>query len=305
MKFLIVGTGGVGGYFGARLAADGNDVTFVARGRHREAMERDGLQVISALGDIHVEKPRLHDDPSATGLCDIVLLCVKLWDTEEAAELVKPMLAHDTAVVSFQNGVSAEETLGRALGPQYVLGGVAQIAARIAEPGVIEHTGTMARLVFGELDGRATWRQDCLLSACIGAGIKAEAAEDVTRDLWKKFVLLAPMAGATSFYRLPVGEILADPERRACLEALVAETAAVARAKGVRLHEETEARVLTFMAGLPHEMKASMLHDLEAGRRLELDWLNGEVVRLGAALGVATPASAEVVAALTPFAMGT
>jgi 2-dehydropantoate 2-reductase len=304
MKFLIVGAGGVGGYFGARLAADGNDVTFVARGAHRDAMERRGLKVVSPLGDLHIERPQLHDDPLTTGLCDIALVCVKLWDTEAAAELIKPMLAHDTAVVSLQNGVTAERTLTEILGERHVLGGVAQIAARIAEPGVIEQTGRFARLVFGELNGQSSWRQECLLSACIGAAIDAAAAPDIAVEIWKKFVFLAPLAGATCFYRGPIGEVLADPARRGVLESLVGETVAVARAEGVALSPETEARVMERLGGLPAEMKASMLHDLEAGRRLELDWLNGAVVRLGRELGVATPANAEVTETLAPYAMG-
>lgn len=304
MKFLIVGAGGVGGYFGARLAADGNELTFVARGAHRAAMKQDGLMVLSPLGDLHIKTPRLFDDPLSAGLFDIVLFCVKLWDTEDAAEQIKPLLAHDTAVISLQNGVTAEETLARVLGPQHVLGGVAQIAAVIAEPGVIRHTGTLARLIFGELDGLPSWRQECLLSACIGAGIEATASPEIVLEIWRKFVLLAPLAGAACFYRCSIGELLAAPERRRKLEALTAETIAVGEAKGVALEPEIEVEVLKKLEAFPAEVKPSMLHDLEAGRRLELDWLNGTVARLGRELGVDTPANAEITAALEPYAMG-
>jgi 2-dehydropantoate 2-reductase len=304
MKFLIVGAGGVGGYFGARLAADGNEVTFVARGAHRAAMEEDGLMVISPLGDLHIKTPQLFDDPLKAGLFDIVLFCVKLWDTEDAAERIKPLLAHDTAVISLQNGVTAEETLARVLGPQHVLGGIAQIAAVIAEPGVIRHTGNFARLVFGELDGLPSWRQECLLSACIGAGIEAAVSPEITVEIWRKFVFLAPLAGAACVYRCSAGELLAMSERRRTFEALVAEAVAVGEAKGVALEPEIAAEVLKKLESFPAEMKPSMLHDLEAGRRLELDWLNGTVARLGKELGMETPANAKVTEALRPYAMG-
>ena len=249
MKFAIVGAGGVGGYFGARLAADGNDVVFIARGAQRQAMADKGLKVLSERGDIHIEKPQLFSDPLEAGLCDLILFCVKLWDTEEAARLIKPLLAHDTAVISLQNGVTAEETLARVLGPQHVLGGIAQISATIAEPGVIRHTGNFARLVFGELDGLPSWRQECLLSACIGAEIEAETSSDIKTELWRKFVMLAPLAGAACFHRCSVGELLSAPERHRLFDALVEETAALARARGAALGPATAQRAAHTLYG--------------------------------------------------------
>ena len=305
MKFAIVGAGGVGGYFGARLAADGNDVVFIARGAQRRAMAQQGLKVLSEKGDIHIEKPQLFNDPQEAGLCDLILFCVKLWDTAEAAALVKPLLAHDTAVVPLQNGVTAVDMLSDLLGARHVLGGVARIASVIEAPGVIRHSGAVARLIFGELDGLPSWRQECLLAACIGAKIDAQVSEDIAAEIWRKFVMLAPLAGAACFYRCPIGELLGVPERRALFETLVAETAAVARAKGAALGPATEIQVDRALDKFPPEMKPSMLHDLEAGRRLELDWLNGEVARLGAALGIDTPANARVTDALQCFSMGT
>ena len=304
MKFLIVGAGGVGGYFGARLAADGNDVTFIARGAHRRAMAEQGLRVTSELGDLHIEHPQLYDDPATTGLCDIILVCVKMWDTEAAAALIKPLLAHDSAMVSLQNGVEAEDLLAGVLGAEHVLGGVARIASAIEAPGVIRHTGTVARLIFGELDGLPSWRQECLLSACIGAEIEAEASSDIKTELWRKFVMLAPLAGAACFHRCNAGDLLAVPERRQLFDDLVQETAALARAKGAALGPATEIQVIRSLEAFPPEMKPSMLHDLEAGRRLELPWLNGAVVRLGEELGLKTPANAKVVEALEPDAGG-
>jgi 2-dehydropantoate 2-reductase len=305
MKICIIGAGGVGGYFGARLAADGNDVTFVARGAHRAAMEAKGLAVRSPLGDVHIDTPQVSEDPLEIGLCDIVLLCVKLWDSEPALDLARHLLARDTAVISLQNGVAAEELIAERLGARHVMGGIAQISAHIAEPGGIVHIGNFARLVFGEMDGTSSWRQDALLAAFEAAGgIEPRVSRDITVDIWRKFVLLSPMAGACCRHRVPIGAVLADPERRRQIEALVAEAAAVGRAKGVALSPDTEAKTLEALAGMPAEMRPSMLLDLEAGRRLELDWLTGASVRLGRELGVATPESAAVYQALAPYGLG-
>lgn len=304
MKFCIVGTGGVGGYFGARLAADGNDVTFVARGAHRAAMLEHGLRLRSPLGDLHVEQPTVLEDPSEAGLCDVILVCVKLWDTEDAATLIRPIVAHDSAVVSLQNGVRAEETLAEILGDRCVLGGSAHVSSHIAEPGVIEHIGQMARLTFGELDGMPSWRQECLLAACQSAGIKARVAEDIRQEIWRKFVHLAPFAGAACLYQATMSVLRDDPDKHATLKDLVSETLAVARAEGVTFEDDYLETVLASYHKLPGKMKPSMLIDLEAGRRLELDWLSGEVARRGQAAGLATPASDRVVTALSDLALG-
>lgn len=304
MKYVVMGAGGVGGYFGARLVAGGDEVAFVARGAHREAMKARGLSVRSPLGDVRVESPVVPDDPSDFGLCDFVLFCVKLWDLEAAAEAIRPLLAHDAAVVPFQNGVSAAERLAAILGPRHAVGGVAQISATIERPGVIRHHGNFARLIFGERDGSRSRRIECLHAACTGAGIEARVSDDIERDIWEKFAFLAPMAGATALDRCGIGAVFADRARRARLEAMVRETVAVGRAKGVALPGDLETRTMAFLERLPGAMKASMCHDLEHGRRLELEWLNGEVVRLGRGLGVVTPANAEVAEALMPYALG-
>ncbi len=304
MRFLVFGAGGVGGYFGARLAAAGHDVAFIARGAQRRAMADKGLRVLSAKGDVLIEAPRVFEDPREAGPRDIVLLCVKMGDTRAAAEALRPALAEETAVVSLQNGVEAEDMLAEVLGPDRVMGGVAYIAAHIAEPGVILHGGEMARVAFGELDGAASPRQEALLVAFRDAGVDAEAPKEIQGRIWKKFALLAPLAGATCLGRCPVGGVRDDPGLEAKLAAMVAEVAALGRARGVGLEEGTEARILDQVDRLPPDMKTSMLHDLEAARPLELDWLNGAVVRLGRAAGIATPVNDEVVAALAPFASG-
>lgn len=305
MKYAVIGVGGVGGYFGARLAVDGNEVSFIARGQHAEAMRRDGLTVKSPLGDVHIDKPDVPKDIGDIGFADVVLFCVKLWDVDAAAAQIKPLLARDTAVIPFQNGVSVCDRLSELLGPEHVMGGVAKISAVIESPGVIRHNSTFARLTFGERDGSKSWRLDCLSAACEAAGIEHAVSDNIERDIWEKFVFLAPLAGAACFYRTPIGAVVEHPERRARLAALMQETAAVGRAKGVALDDDIAERTLGQALDLGPNVKPSMLVDLEHGRRLELDWLTGEVVRLGTALGVDTPVSAEVYAALKPYAMGT
>ena len=304
MKYAIMGAGAVGAYFGARLAAGGDEIVFIARGPHKEAMQRDGLCVFSPLGDVHIGAPDVMDDPDDVGLCDIILFCVKLWDVAAAAETIKPLLARNCAVVPLQNGVTVEDQLSDILGAEHVMGGVCKLSVSIEAPGVIRHHGDFAWMAFGERDGSKSWRQDCLHAACEGAGINAEASAAIDVHIWEKFVFLASFAGTTSFYRANAGQIVADPAKRARFEAMVRETAAVGRAKGVALPDDLEARTLAFVADSPPGITASMAKDLEAGRRLELDWLNGEVARLGQELGVDTPENAAVFEALKPYAMG-
>lgn len=304
MKFCVVGAGGVGGYFGARLAAAGHQVGFVARGPHGTAMARQGLTVQSDPGDLLVAAPDVFADPGEAGPCDYVLLCVKMQDLAPLAESLRATLAEDTAVVPLQNGVEAEDMLCQALGRPHVMGGVAYIFAHIAEPGVIRLAGTIARLAFGELDGRTSARQEALLAACTAAGIGAEASGRIDELIWRKFALLAPLAGATCLGRCPVGGVRDDPVLKAKLAAMVGEAVALGRARGVALPEDLEARTLKVIGQLDAGMKTSMLTDLESGKPLELEWLNGAVVRLGAAIGLETPVNGEVFAALKPFAKG-
>ena len=304
MRIVIVGAGGVGGYFGARLAAAGHRVAFIARGLHGEAMARSGLRVRSELGDHHIAEPAVFADPAEAGACDALLLCVKMQDLAPLAETLRPLVSTETAVVPLQNGVEAEGMLREALGPDCVMGGVAYIFAHIAEPGIIQHVGQIARLAFGELDGQETARQKALLAACTAAGIGADATGNIDDRIWRKFALLAPLAGATCLGRGPVGVVRDDPGLWAKLVAMVGEAVALGRARGVALPDDLEARTLKAIGQLDAGMKTSMLSDLEAGKPLELEWLNGAVVRLGAEAGLATPANEEVVAALRPLAGG-
>lgn len=304
MKIAVLGAGGVGGYFGARLAADGNEVTFIARGAHAEAMREQGLKVLSPLGDLHLERPRLLEDPLATGLVDVALVAVKMYDLEAAAATLRPLLQIDTAVVPLLNGVEAGAILERVLGRRYVCGGVAYIAAGIEAPGVVRHHGGMARLVFGERQPNASWRLETLQAACTGAGIEATLSPDIEAETWRKFLFLAPFAAITCLGRTTIGAVREDPMLWPRFMTMVEEATAVARALGVELPDDVADERIAFARGLPTTMRSSMLQDLEAGKRLELDWLTGAVVRLGEEAGVDTPVSRECYEALAPFRGG-
>ena len=305
MRIVIMGAGGLGGYFGARLAAAGNDVAFVARGAHLAAIKQDGLRITSALGDLHLRDVTATDNPATLAPADIVIVAVKLWDTETAAEAVKPLVRPGTAVVSFQNGINKDDTLARILGPEAVIGGVGQIGVVIASPGVIAHTGTMAKLIFGERDNRRTPRVEAFLAACTAANIDAEIADDINLATWQKFVFLAGMAGVTSTMRSTIGPIRANPQARAFLRDVVQEAVAIGRALGVPLPEDFADQRMAFIDNLPPQMTASMQGDLARGNRLEVPWLNGAVVELGAKLGIPTPLNRAVSDILALYANGT
>src|SRR5215471_16465421 len=203
MRIAVMATGGVGGYFGAKLAQGGHDVSFVARGKHLAAMRERGLTVTSANGDIRIARPTVVEDPGALGSVDVVLFAVKLWDTESAARAIRPVVAKGAAVVPFQNGVESIERVGAVVGAEPVLGGAAYIAATIAEPGVIAHTGTMARLRFGPVTASQQRVAEALAAACKDAAIDAELSADIRRTIWEKFAFLAAFSGMTSVARQP------------------------------------------------------------------------------------------------------
>jgi len=304
MRIAVMGAGGVGGYFGARLAHAGHDVAFIARGRHLLAMKERGLRVTSVLGDVRLPQPVVTDDPATLGWFDAVLFAVKLWDTESAAAAVKPLLAAGGMVIPFQNGVESIERVGAVVGPAQVMGGVAYIAAKIAEPGVIAHTGTMARLRFGATEPGQQPAAEALLAACRDAGVDAEIVADIRQALWVKFVFLVALSGVTAATRQPIGVIRADPDLRATFEAAMREAWSVGRARGIALPEDFVATQMAFADGLPVEMKASMLHDLEAGNRLEAPWLSGAVARMAQEAGGAAPVNATLYAAVKPYCAG-
>ena len=286
MKIAVMAAGGVGGYFGARFAAAGEDVRFITRGAHFDAIRQSGLHVESALGDLHVDTARVTDDPAAIGAVDIVLFAVKLWDTEAAGIACKALLGQNTTVIMLQNGVDGVSRLAPVLGSEPVVGGVAYISAFIERPGVIRQHGDFARLQFGEADGGESARLKTFMAACARANIDAELSPDIELAQWQKFVILVGMSGATAMTRQAIGRVLADAERREFFVNLMAETAAVGRARGIALDADYARDRLAFAEALPPGMKASMLDDLERGKPLELDWLAGEVSRLGRKLAI-------------------
>jgi 2-dehydropantoate 2-reductase len=304
MRIVIMGAGGLGGYFGARLAAAGNDVAFVARGAHLAAMRQNGLRVTSARGDLHLRDVVATDDPATLAPADVVIIGVKLWDTEAAAVAVKPLVRPGTAVVSFQNGVSKDDVLASVLGREAIIGGVGQIGVVIASPGVIAHTGTMAKLIFGELDNRRSARVEALYTSCTDAGIDAEIADDIGLAIWQKFVFLVAMSGCTASMRSTIGPIRANPQARGFFLDVVREAVAVGRAMGVALPADYAEQRMAFVETLPPQMTASMQGDLARGNRLELPWLSGAVVELGAQVGVPTPLNRAVRDVLALYAHG-
>jgi 2-dehydropantoate 2-reductase len=289
MKIAIIGAGGVGGFFGARLQQAGADVHFVARGAHGAAMRAEGLRVESPLGDIHLPRVNVTDNPADIGPADIVWLAVKLWDMDAAITSMRPLMAPHTGVISFQNGVEKDDILREAFGDRAVMGGVAYIATNIDRPGVIKHTGTMQRLVFGEYDGRRSPRAESLLEAAVRGGINAELSDDIRKAIWEKFVFLVGLSGSTTTMRETIGPIRSNPRSRRFLSELMRETVAVGRALGVALPADFAEQRLAFVDGLPEQMTSSMHHDLKAGKRLEVSWLSGGVAQLGERTGVPTP----------------
>jgi len=299
VRIAIIGAGGVGGFFGARLQQAGADVHFVARGAHLAAMRSDGLRIESPLGDIHLPRVNVTDDPADIGVADIVWLSVKLWDMDAAVRSMRPLMGPGTGVISFQNGVQKDDILREAFGDRAVMGGVAYIATNIDRPGVIKHTGTMQRLMFGEYDGGRSARGESLLNACIRGGINAELSDDIRKAIWEKFVFLVGLSGSTTTMRETIGPIRSNPRSRRFLSELMRETVAVGRALGVALPTDFADERLAFVDGLPDQMTSSMHHDLKAGKRLEVSWLSGSVAQLGERTGVPTPMNRAVWEILT------
>jgi len=271
---------------------------FIARGAHLDAIRTSGLLVSSVNGDVHVHPAQATDDPAAIGPVDLVVVAVKLYDTEAVAAACPVLLGPETAVVSFQNGVTAADTLAAAVGAERVFGGLTYILATIARPGLVEHLGDMAKIRFGELDATRTARVERLEAALLAAGVDAAISDDITVDLWTKFAFLAPVSGVTSLLRLPLGPVRADPETRALLRAAKDEAVAVAHARGVELPDDLAERHMAMVDGLPETMGSSMLHDLTHQKRLELPWLSGTVARMGREAGVPTPTHDNIVTAL-------
>ncbi len=306
MRIAAMAAGAVGGYFGARMAAAGHDVFFIARGANLAAMKANGLKLESVHGDLHLPKPNVTDDPKSVGPVDIVLFAVKLWDTETAAEQARPLVGPNTRVITLQNGVDSVERVAPILGVDVTVGGAAYVASVVASPGVIKQTSHFAKMRYGRADKKA----DAVLQAFTDVGKAAKLDVDISPDinveLWEKFIFLTAMSGSTASMREPIGVIRADPETRDFFRALMEEAYAVGKAKGVALAPDfVEGRMDFMMNKVEPGMKASMAHDLERGNRIELDWLSGKVRALGRQYSIPTPASDTVYTVLKLHRMGT
>ncbi len=300
MRIAIVGTGGVGGYFGGRLAAAGHDVGFIARGAHLATLRADGLRVDSINGDFAVQPVRASADPESIGPVDAVIVAVKTWQLPDLAPQIRPLLGEDTVVVPLLNGIEAADVLADALGRHHILGGLCRIAAHVEGPGHIVHEAIEPTIVFGEFDNRQSERALGLLQAFQGAGFEASLAPDIDVALWEKFMLIATWSGVGSVTRAPVGVWRSLAGSRAMAEACLREILAVAHARGVGVSDERVVKTLAFIDRVGGDAIASMQRDIMSGRPSELESQNGAVVRLAAASGVEAPTNAFIYHALLP-----
>jgi 2-dehydropantoate 2-reductase len=306
MRFTFIGAGAVGGFYGALLARQGHDVSFVARGAHRDAIARDGLRVDGPLGDFTV-KVRAESDPARLGPTDVVVLAVKTYDNAAAIPMIKPLMGPDTVVLPLQNGVDSAEDIAAAIGEPATLGGSTYIATAIEAPGFIRQTGTHKRIVFGEYFGsrdRVSPRVQAIADAMLASGIDAEPVADARPAVWEKFTYLAPFAAFTGAARLPIGPLWADAEIRPMFIEAVSEVRNVAAAHGIPLAPDHLDKINFYVAKLPPSTRSSLLIDLQQGKRIEVEALQGSVVRRGRKTGVPTPIMAALYAVLKPHVNG-
>ncbi len=304
MRIAIMGTGGMGGFYGGLLAAQGRDVTFIARGAHLDAIRNHGLRLVGPDTDILISPAQASDDPQTIGPVDVVLFCVKLYSAETAAELIRPLMGADTMVISLMNGVDGPDRIAEVLGARHAVGGAAFASAKIDEPGLISFRKGPDRLVFGELDGTISQRAQAFKEACAGCRFITEISDNIQATLWGKFVMLATNAGMTALARQPIGVVYTDPDIRPVAVAMMEEAVAVAAAKGVTLPGDIVERSLGIIQSFSPDMYASTYHDLVAGRPLEIASFSGLIARLGAELGVPTPHHRTVYACLKPYENG-
>ena len=305
MRFVMLGSGAVGGYYGAKLARAGHDVTFIARGAHLEAIRAQGLQVRSPmLGDFSV-RARAEQDVSRAGVADVVIVAVKTYDNATALPMIAPLLGPDTAVLTLQNGVDSAIDVAAVAGEERVIGGTTYVATALAAPGVIEQTGTHRRVVMGEVFGelpRLSERVQRIQAALAGADIQAEAVADGRVPIWEKFIFLVALAGFTGASRLPIGPVWSDDYVRARFLDGCREIERLARAEGVPVADDIIARIDAYVGGIPGTMRSSLLIDLSQGKRTEVEALHGAVVRRAERVGVAAPIISTLYAVLKPWA---
>jgi 2-dehydropantoate 2-reductase len=306
MKIVVMGTGGVGGFYGGMLAKAGQEVAFVARGAHLAALQANGLRIESqAAGEFTLPKITATDRPATLGAADLVLMTTKAYDLESAALGLLPILHPDSLVLPLLNGVDIAERLAAIVGPQRVLGGMCQLSSSIKAPGVVRQVGPLNRIVFGELQGGSSARARAVLDAFRAAGLAVELSEQIQVDIWKKFLAICAAAGMSALCRSTLGPIMKDPDTRAMFAGCMREVQALARRKGVALPPNIVADALAGYDKLPPEMRPSMGLSVLNGQPLELEALNGTAARLGRELGVPTPINAFIAAALKLVAQGT
>ncbi|MEE8434257.1 MAG: 2-dehydropantoate 2-reductase [bacterium] len=298
MKIAIMGSGGVGGYYGGRLAKAGEEVTFIARGPHLAALRGKGLRVKSHFGDFDLPSVNATDDSAEVGPVELVIVAVKAYGLDAAAEAMLPLMGETTTVLPLLNGVDIGERLDAVLGADRVMPGLCMLSSFIAEPGVIHQVTPFEYIKFGETSGKASERGRAIETTMKGAEINAELSADITVELWDKFLFLTAVAGLCAVSRSPLGLVRSDPDLRAMLAGQIGETEALGRAKGVNLAPDAAERILAQLDGVPAEAKPSMLMDLEAGRPLELEVLQGTLIKMGAELGIETPVARFIYAAL-------
>jgi 2-dehydropantoate 2-reductase len=300
----MLGAGGVGGYYGGRLALAGHDVVFVARGAHGEALARSGLRVRSKLGDFGVHPVNVLTDVSTGKTVDVVIVAVKLWDTELAVRSAAPLCSEKTVVLSLQNGIEKDEIIAGIVGHSRVIGGVTYILADLAAPGLIVHTGHFQTIIAGELGGGDSARVRDIVAVFADAGIDASASTDIRSETWKKFIFLSSVSGITSATRRTIGDLRADATTRALLHDALQEATSLAGAEGVTIPERFVEERLAFIDTLPPDGRSSMAQDLLRGGRLELEWLSGAVVRRAARLGLEVPTHERFYTQLLPYVSG-
>ena len=301
MKILVMGTGGVGGYYGGLLAQQGNEVTFISRGAHLYAIRHEGLKVKSVHGDFTVFPANATEDPAKVEPVDLILFCVKTYNTDEAAEAILPVIGTQTAVLSLQNGVDAAERIGKVVGMDHVIGGATWLSSAVEAPGIIKQSSEFRRIVYGELAGGRSERIQSIFEVLKNTGITVEISENIQKILWTKFVFIAAASSMGSLTRLPMGDYRSVPETRRLLSSIMQEVEAVAHAQGITLDADVVQKSLAFTDNAAPHIKPSMQLDVESGRRTELESMVGVIGRKGRELGIPTPVADFVYDSLLPI----
>ena len=303
MKIAVIGTGGVGGYYGGLLARQGHEVTFLARGAHLEAIRKHGLQIKSIHGDFHISPAKATDLPDEIGVADLVLFCTKAYDTEQSAQSIRPIVGEKTTVLSLQNGIDAAERIGGIVGLGHMLGGATWISSAVEAPGVIKQVSQFRRVALGELDGRRTARVQAVFEALQETGVVVEISDDILKTLWTKFVFISTASSFGALTRLPIGDWRDIPETRAMAISLMREVEAVGRSHGTALDGDVVEKSLAFIDAANPGIKASMQLDVEAGRQFELESMVGVIGRMGREAGIPTPTADAIYALLLPVTL--